>query len=141
MKLQLYTPYRSLIVGTPHFASLHHRGSSLHWRRGSWNRFAIRPFAVHAAPSLYAPPLRISSGGTGLHSVPFTPRPSRASSSPLQLASPFLLLPCLQMTAFGDGRRWRPQHDHAPSWHIIAATTNFPLLTTTLGASRRCLAI
>ena len=34
-----------------------------------------------------------------------------------------------------------PLYDNAPSWRTIAAATNLPLLTTTLGASRRHLAI
>ena len=34
-----------------------------------------------------------------------------------------------------------PLYDHAPSWHTIATATNFLLLTTILGASRRGLAV
>ena len=82
--------------------------SSLLRRRGSRSHFAVRPFAM--ACSLFA------SLRTGIANA-LLPSLQGLRAHPLRLHNSFrhfAPLPCSQLTAFGDWRRWRPQHRHPP---------------------------
>ena len=110
MELQLYIPYRILTVGPLHFASLRDYGSSLLRTTGPLETPRRLPLRHARSPTLWAPPLRSSSGGF----EQLRPSSGRLRSEPLgSTLFAFVVhfairpLPHSEPNAFDDGLRHR----------------------------------
>ena len=110
MELQLYIPYRILTVGPLHFASLRDYGSSLLRTTGPLETPRRLPLRHARSPTLWAPPLRSSSGGF----EQLRPSSGRLRSEPLgSTLFAFVVhfaarpLPRSELNAFADGLHHR----------------------------------